>query len=398
MNRPLRVLSLYEGFFAGGARILHSDVVAGLHADGGQEHRVLSLTSAARRDASLQHAHDDTRFRTLRAAGVRIDTFDRVAGDQPMTPDSFSPAELAHAASLIADADMVLSLKEQPLSLIVALERAGMLPDRPLAACLHRSDPAHSGPALGWLVDAGASGAVSATISCAESTSVAYTRSGVATTHAWVIDNGIDTRRFRPGTRAERRSIRESLGIPETATVVMLAARFDAMKDPGLFLDAVARHARRRPRTHYVLCGSGMTHRNPAFSALVAEAGLGADVALHALGLREDMPALYRIADVVALTSAFGEASPLCLAEGAASGAIPVTTDVGDAARVVAGFGLVTPRDAEAIAATWQEALTRRIELRSAAISARPRLDRRRMVADYRGAIEELVLPEVLAA
>ncbi|MHA4801763.1 hypothetical protein, partial [Enterococcus faecium] len=85
---------------------------------------------------------------------------------------------------------IVLSLKEQPLSLIVALDRAGMLPDRPTAACLHRSDPTHSGPALGWLVDAGTSGAVSATISCAASTSLAYTRAGVATTHAWVIDNG----------------------------------------------------------------------------------------------------------------------------------------------------------------------------------------------------------------
>jgi glycosyltransferase involved in cell wall biosynthesis len=398
MNRPVRVLSLYEGFFAGGARILHSDVVAGLHTGGGQEHRVLSLTSAARRDASLQHACDDGRFRMLRRAGVRIDTFDRVAGDHPTTPDSFTATELAHTAALIADADIVLSLKEQPLSLIVALDRAGMLPDRPIAACLHRSDPTHSGPALGWLVDAGASGAVSATISCAASTSLAYTRAGVATAHAWVIDNGIDTRRFRPGTRAERRGIRDSLGIPETAPVVMLAARFDTMKDPALFLDAVARHSRRHPGAHYVLCGSGMTHRNPGFSALLADADLGTEVAVHALGLRDDMPALYRMADVVALTSAFGEASPLCLAEGAASGAIPVTTDVGDAARVVSGVGLVTPRDPDAIAAAWHEAVARRVELRFAAISARARLDRRRMIADYREAIGELVLPEAVAA
>lgn len=398
MNRPVRVLSLYEGFFAGGARILHSDVVAGLAADGSQEHRVLSLTSAARRDGSVQHAHDDTRFRALRAAGVHIDTFDRVAGGQPMTPESFSAAELAHAAGLIADADLVLSLKEQPLSLIVALERAGMLPDRPTAACLHRSDPTHSGPALGWLLDASASGAVSATISCAASTSLAYERAGVSTRQAWVIDNGIDTRRFRPGTRAERRGIRFGLGIPESAPVVLLAARFDAMKDPALFLDAVALHARRHPGAHYVMCGSGMTHRNPGFAALVAEAGLDAGVPLHALGLREDMPELYRIADVVALTSAFGEASPLCLAEGAASGAIPVTTDVGDAARVVAGVGLVTPRDAGAIAGAWHEALSRRIELRWAAISARARMDRRRMIADYRGAIEGLALADALAA
>jgi len=398
MTRPLRVLSLYEGFFAGGARILHSDVVAGLAAGGAQQHRVLSLTSAARRDASLQHAKDDTRFRRLVAAGVQVETFDRVAGDQPISPESFTAAELARAATLIAGADLVLSLKEQPLSLVMALARAGMLPSRPIAACLHRSDPAHSGAALGWLIESGASGAVSATIACAESTAEAYARAGVATSQGWVIDNGIDTRRFRPGTRAQRRATRAGLGIAEHAPVVLLAARFDAMKDPGLFLRAVARHAAARPGAHYVVCGSGMTRDNPAFRALVADSGVGSEVALHALGLREDMPELYRIADVVALTSAFGEASPLCLAEGAASGATPVTTDVGDAARVVAGIGLVTPRDADLIAAAWDDALDRRGALRAAAIAARPRLDRRRMVRDYRGVIEGLLLRDALAA
>jgi len=398
MVRPVRVLSLYEGFFAGGARILHSDVVAGLSAGGDQQHHVLSLTSAARRDASVQHAHDDTRYRHLRTAGVGITAFDRVAGDQPVAPDVFTVAELDRAAALFDEADVVLSLKEQPLSLVLALEREGLLPDRPTAACLHRSDPTHSGPALTWLADAAATGAVSATISCAESTSDAYARAGVAAANAWIIDNGIDTRRFRPGTRLERRRIRAGLGIPESAAVVLLAARFDAMKDPALFLTAVARHSRRFPDTHYVMCGSGMTPRNERFVELVADSGIGGDVSLHALGLREDMPALYRIADVVALTSAFGEASPLCLAEGAASGAIPVTTDVGDAARVVQGFGLVTPRDADAIAATWEHALDERVGLRSAAIRARGRLDRRRMVEDYRDAISGMLLSEALAA
>ncbi|SDO97549.1 Glycosyltransferase involved in cell wall bisynthesis [Microbacterium sp. ru370.1] len=398
MTRSIRVLSLYEGFFAGGARILHSDVVVGLARDGSQEHRVLSLTASARRDASLQLARDDTRYRRLREAGVQIDAFDRIAGDHPIAPEDFTAAELDHAAELFADADVVLSLKEQPLSLVVALDRAGLLPDVPLAACLHRSDPTHSGPALGWLTDAAASGAVTATISCATSTSDAYAWAGVAAQEAWVIDNGINTRRFRPGTRAERRRIRSVLGIPETAPVVLLAARFDAMKDPGLFLRAVARHARRAPGTHYLLCGSGMTPDNPAFRALRAASGVASGVALHALGLREDMPELYRIADVVALTSAFGEASPLCLVEGAASGAVPVTTDVGDAARMVEGFGLVTARDVDAVVEAWEDALALRPALRAAALAARGRLDRSRMIAEYRGAISGLLRREALAA
>ncbi len=398
MTRPVRVLSLYEGFFAGGARILHSDVVAGLASDGSQEHRVLSLTSAARRDASLQFARDDTRFRRLQDRGVRIDAFDRVAGDRPLTPEEFSRAELEHAARLFDEADVILSLKEQPLSLVIALERAGLLPDRPVAACLHRSDPTHSGPALGWLVEAADSGAVSATISCAESTSRAYARAGVSAGEAWVIDNGIDTRRFRPGTRAERRRIRGGLGIPDSAPVVLLAARFDAMKDPGLFLRAVAAHARTAPGTHYVVCGSGMTRTNPAFVSLLADSGVDDEVSLHALGLREDMPELYRIADVVALTSAFGEASPLCLVEGAASGAVPVTTDVGDAARLVEGFGLVTAREVEEIVEAWGDALALGPALRAAALAARGRMDRGRMIADYRTTVEGLLVSRMLAA
>lgn len=398
MTRSIRVLSLYEGFFAGGARILHSDVVEGLARDGAQEHRVLSLTASARRDASLQLARDDTRYRRLRAAGVQIDAFDRTAGDRPIAPEDYTAAELDHAAALFAEADVVLSLKEQPLSLVVALDRAGLLPDIPIAACLHRSDPTHSGPALRWLTDAATSGAVTATISCATSTSEAYARAGVAAREARVIDNGIDTRRFRPGTRAERRRIRAALGIPESAPVVLLAARFDAMKDPGLFLRAVARHARRTPATHYLMCGSGMTADNPAFRALRADSGVGDEVTLHALGLREDMPELYRIADVVALTSAFGEASPLCLVEGAASGAVPVTTDVGDAARMVRDFGLVTARDVDAIAEAWGDALALRPALRGAALAARGRLDRRRMIDEYRGAIAGLLLRDAIAA
>ncbi len=39
----LRVLSIYEGFFSGGARILHSDVLSGLHARRGQQHSLLSI-------------------------------------------------------------------------------------------------------------------------------------------------------------------------------------------------------------------------------------------------------------------------------------------------------------------------------------------------------------------
>ncbi|RUR03446.1 glycosyltransferase [Labedella endophytica] len=391
MSRPVRVLSLYEGFFAGGARILHSDLVSGLHSSAGQEHAVLSIASAAGRESTVQQMEDDPRYRRLRAAGVGITALGRTAGVHPPERTSFTDEELLRAADAVAAADVVLSLKEQPVGLLLALRDRGLIPDVPVAVCLHRSDPLHSGPALGWLVEATATGLVTATVSCAESTSEAYARAGVTADSRFVIANGIDTDRFRPGDTAGDRATRDRLGISDGAPVVVFAARFDAMKDPGLFLRSAAAHARTDPDTHYVLCGAGMTWDNAAFAALAHESGVAPSSRVHPLGIVEDMPSVYRIADIVALTSAFGEASPLCLVEGAACGATPVTTDVGDAARRVEGIGVVTSHDASEIAAAWTDVLAGRGGLREAALASRPRFGRDRMIEEYRSAVEDLV-------
>jgi hypothetical protein len=72
----LRVLSVYEGFFSGGARIAHTDVVLGL-AEGGQRHRVLSLHAEVYREATRQRMEDDACHRALSSAGVVVSALDR---------------------------------------------------------------------------------------------------------------------------------------------------------------------------------------------------------------------------------------------------------------------------------------------------------------------------------
>jgi glycosyltransferase involved in cell wall biosynthesis len=398
MVRPTRVLSLYEGFFAGGARILHTDVIAGLHAGGHQEHSVLAIASRAHRESTVQRMEDDPRYQRLAQGGIRVTTLGTLADGGPAAPDSFTDRQLQIAAEAVHSADLILSLKEQPLGILLALQARGLMSDAPVAACLHRSDPLHSGPALGWLTQAAASGLLTATISCAEATDRAYTRAGVTANRRYVIANGIDTHRFRPGTRAEQQASRQTLGIPSGAPVVAYAARFDPMKDPGLFLRALARHAERHPGAHYVLCGAGMSWENPAFRALAAESGVRPTEQIHALGIRQDMPSIYQVADVIALTSAFGEASPLCLIEGAACGATPVTTDVGDAAAQIDGIGVVTPADSGVIADAWQTVLQNRPAFRRRALAARPRLGRQRMLSRYRDVALDLLRREEAAA
>lgn len=406
-RHELHVLSVYEGFFSGGARIVHSDVVLGL-VEGGQHHAVLSVHGEVHREATRQAMENDACYQQLTAAGVGVSTLGRslgrnpagnlagdsagnLAGDPVGDPaDGFTGPELADAARAMAGADVVLSLKEQPLAL---LNQAG-LPRRPVVVCLHRSDPEHQGSALDELKAAIADGKVVACVCCAESTRDAYRAAGIPDEVLHVIPNGVDLFRFRPDP-ARRLALRASLGIPDTAPVVVFAARYATMKNVPLFLRAARAWLRREPAGHVLMCGAGMTaDHQPALSADIDDA-FGAERQLltdrlHLLGVRRDMETVYAGSDVVALTSSYGEAAPLCLIEGMMCGAVPVATDVGDSAAIVAGHGIVTPPDPDAIASAWTEAVAGRAEFAKAHARSRERFSRTRMIASYAALIDGL--------
>ncbi|MFH0180451.1 glycosyltransferase [Streptomyces cacaoi] len=378
------MLSVYEGFFSGGARIVHSDVVLGLR-EGGQHHRVLSIHGEVHREATRQRMEDDACYRRLTAADVGVTSLGRTFGGGA-EPAVFSGPELADTARATADADVILSLKEQPLAL---LGQAG-LPRRPVVVCLHRSDPENQGRALDDLKAAIADGTVAAAVCCAESTRAAYEAAGVPAGLLHVIPNGVDLIRFRPDA-ARRLAIRGSLGVPATAPVIVFAARYDGMKNVPLFLAAARAWLDAVPDGRVLMCGAGMAAANP---------GLGGDLAtafgrqdrdrLHLLGVRHDMEAVYAAADVVSLTSSWGEAAPLCLIEGMMCGAVPVATAVGDSAAIVAGHGIVTPPDPEAIAAAWTEAVAGRDGYAPALAASRERFSRTRMIASYAALIDRV--------
>ncbi|MEH0578729.1 glycosyltransferase [Streptomyces sp. B21-108] len=379
------MLSVYEGFFSGGARIVHSDVVLGLR-EGGQHHRVLSVHGEVHREATRQRMEDDACYRRLTAADVGVTSLGRTFGTAGLDPAVFTGRELADTARATADADVILSLKEQPLAL---LRQAG-LPRRPVVVCLHRSDPENQGRALDDLKAAIADGTVAAAVCCAESTRAAYEAAGVPSALLHVIPNGVDLIRFRPDA-ARRLAVRTALDIPAAAPVVVFAARYDGMKNVPLFLAAARAWLAAVPDGHVLMCGAGMTAANPGLDADIATAFGDEDHGrLHRLGVRQDMEAVYAAADVVALTSAWGEAAPLCLIEGMMCGAVPVATDVGDSAAIVAGHGLVTPPAPDAVAAAWTEAVANRAAYTPALTASRERFSRTRMIASYAALIDRV--------
>ncbi|MEU2924579.1 glycosyltransferase [Streptomyces sp. NPDC007251] len=388
------MLSVYEGFFSGGARIVHSDVVRGL-AEGGQSHQVLSIHGEVRREATRQRMEEDHCYRALTAGGIGVTSLGRSAGlaDGALAANVFSGPELAETARSMAGPDVILSLKEQPLAL---LNQAG-LPRRPVVVCLHRSDPENQGPALDQLKAALADGTVAACVCCAESTRAAYEAAGVPGRFLHVIPNGVDLLRFRPDPAA-RLALRAGLGIADRAPVIVFAARYAAMKNVPLLLRAARAWLAREGGGHLLMCGAGMTPGNPGLRADFADAFAGAPALterVHLLGVRHDMPAVYAAADVVALTSVFGEAAPLCLIEGMMCGAVPVTTDVGDSADIVTGHGFVTPPDPGAIALAWTAAVAGRTQLAPALLAARERFSRTRMIAAYAALLDEVYAAHV---
>jgi glycosyltransferase involved in cell wall biosynthesis len=382
VSSQLRVMSIYEGFFSGGARALHSTVVAGLHTGGSHQHSVLSIYGAMRRETILQRMEEDASYRSLSGVGVEVTSLGRRIGGDTAARKSFSTSEVATAVQHAERADIILSLKEQPLRLV---NRPGF-PRKPVIVCLHRSDPENQGSALAEFKTAVADGRVAAAICCAESTRAAYEAAGIPAGLLRVIPNGVDLSRFQPVPAHKRAALRRSLGVPAKADVVTLAARYDPMKNVPLFLLAARKYLEREANGHVLMCGAGMSTANAELCGLLND--VFADEPrflsrLHLLGIRRDMESVYAASDVVALTSASGEAAPLCLIEGAMCGAVPVSTDVGDTAIIVAGHGLITPPDPAAISEAWSEAVARRPELTPSLLGSRERFSHTRMIASY---------------
>jgi glycosyltransferase involved in cell wall biosynthesis len=146
-----------------------------------------------------------------------------------------------------------------------------------------------------------------------------------------LVDNGIDTGRFKPDTEA-RSVVRQELGIAPDTLVISTAARVDPMKDYANLLAALDR----LPGVTAIVMGDG-TEALPERPDLIR------------LGRCDRVPQILAAADVIVSASAYGEG--FSIAEGMSCGLPAVATDVGDARRIVGPAGtIVAPRNAAALA------------------------------------------------
>lgn len=192
-----------------------------------------------------------------------------------------------------------------------------------------------------------------------------------------VVENGIDVDAFAPGA-PEAAALRRDWLAGHGGPLVILVARIDPMKDHATFLDAAARLRRTHPGARFVCVGDG----DPVLRASLEEkaGGLGLGEAVLWTGPRSDIRAALCAADIATLSSAYGEGFPNALCEAMACAVPCVSTDVGDAARILDDPDrLVTIGDGEALAEAWR----RLADLSPADRAALGQRDRGRIVEHY---------------
>lgn len=167
---------------------------------------------------------------------------------------------------------------------------------------------------------------------------------GVAQSKIEIILNGIDISAYGSG---DRESVLRSLGIDNSAKVVLCAARLTEVKGVDHLIRSAGLMRNKQPSLSVVIAGDGPDRA--ALEALAAEVAPGV---VRFLGHRSDVPELLAAADVVAIPS-LAEGHPLIVTEAMASGRVVVASRVGGLVDVVSDgkTGILVPSaDPEALA------------------------------------------------
>jgi glycosyltransferase involved in cell wall biosynthesis len=206
-----------------------------------------------------------------------------------------------------------------------------------------------------------------------------YMAAGLPREKIRLVPNGIDLDRFRPATIAEQRALREELGLPANAPIIVCVAFFSADKQPRVLFDAwlsILRSGALRPGLVFVgATRSAYFEVDDSIEPAMrrdAEAH-GASDLLRFAGVTHDVPSYLRAADVFVLPSK-REGLPVALLEAMSCGLacvasrLPGSTD-GIIEHDVNGM-LIAPGDVIELATTLTTLLPdreRRLRLGAAA-------------------------------
>ncbi len=184
---------------------------------------------------------------------------------------------------------------------------------------------------------------------------------GIDESRLVVIPRGVDITRFDPGTVSNERMIQLSTAwrVPDGRPIVLLPGRITRWKGQEVLIDALVKLG----RTDVFALLIGDDERRPRYRAELLRkiSTLGLEGQVRLVGPCRDMPAAYKLADVVVSASTDPEAFGRVAVEAQAMGRPVIATDHGGSRETVipgATGWLVPPGDAAALAATLEKALS----------------------------------------
>lgn len=231
-----------------------------------------------------------------------------------------------------------------------------------------------------WLANRGAR----LVIANSRATADAFVAAGGRAALVRVVHNGIDPARFDAVSDVEAMRLRQPIGTPEGAPLIVHVGRFHPWKGQQVLLRALALE----PRAQAWIVGAPLFGEEAFATELETLArDLGVASRVRFLGFRRDVPALLKAADIVVHSSTWPEPFGRVIVEGMLAGRPVIAARGGGVAELVTDgeTGLVvTPDDAAALASAIARLiddapLARSLATRGAA-HARARFSRDAMV------------------
>lgn len=155
-----------------------------------------------------------------------------------------------------------------------------------------------------------------------------------------VVGNGFDLP-APSASQVQRQKLRAQCGLAPGHIVLGTLGRFNLDKDHANFVKAAGQLADRHPQLRFLMVGRDLDGANQELQRWIGATGHPECFVL--LGERADVAACLSAMDIFCLSSRT-EAFPNALGEAMAMGLPCVTTDVGDAAVLVADTGIVVPK------------------------------------------------------
>ncbi|HNT78218.1 MAG TPA: glycosyltransferase [Anaerolineae bacterium] len=146
------------------------------------------------------------------------------------------------------------------------------------------------------------------------------------------IHNSIDLDRFSPVAKDSRHltQLRQDLGLPEHALVVIVVARLHVQKGHRFLIESLPSIHRTFPRAHFLFVGEGELRQD--LEDRVKQTGV--EEIVHFLGMRQDIPELLTLSDLFVLPSLW-EGLPNSVLEAMAMGTPVIATNVDGCPEVI---------------------------------------------------------------